>query len=127
MLTEEKTRLNTIDLEARVKEYLEAFHARDLDRCMASFAGDAIIHFHTSTFSGRDELAGWHQERFEADLRMERMEAMSTEGDTVTIEASATSKRLRAWKLNTVSGIMTVRFAQDRIQELRFGVSLDFW
>lgn len=127
MLTEEQTQTPTIDLEARVKEYLDAFHKHDMDRCMAAFAGNAVIHFHTSTFSGHAELLEWHKERFDADLRMERMEAISTEGDTVTVEASATSKRLRAWKLNTVSGIMTVRFANGLIQELRFGVSLDFW
>lgn len=125
MLTE--TTANTVDLQSRVREYLEAFHARDLDRCMSAFAGDAVIHFHTSTFSGRDALVEWHKERFVADLRMEKLEAISTRGDTVTVEASATSKRLRAWKLNSVSGSMAVRFADGRIQELRFGVNLDFW
>lgn len=114
-------------LEERVKAYLEAFHARDLDRCLADFAGDASIQFHTSTFQGRDAIIEWHRERFEADLRMERLEDLSVDGDTVTLEGSATSKRLRAWKLNSISGVLEIRFGDGLIRELRFKMKMDFW
>ncbi len=114
-------------LEELVKAYLDAFHSRDLDRCLASFADEATIQFHTSTFQGRSAIVDWHRERFDADLRMERLEDLSIDGDTVTLEGSATSKRLRAWKLNSINGVMEIQFGNGLIRELRFKMKMDLW
>jgi hypothetical protein len=119
--------MTSIDLEGRVRAYLDAFHAREMDNCLGRFSDTAVIHFHNSTFNGLDAIVEWHRERFDADLRMERLEGVSIAGDTVTLEGSATSKRLRAWKLDSVSGTLEVRFKDDLIQELRFGMKLGLW
>ena len=119
--------MNTIDIESRAKEYLEAFEARDMDRCVSFFAPDATIKFQNSAYSGIDAVREWHQERFDADLRMIRLDGISTSGDSVTVEGAATSKRLRAWKLDSVEGAITAQFDSDLIRELSFGVRLGFW
>ncbi len=119
--------MTEIDLQSRVREYLEAFDGRNLDKCLDLYADDAVLNFQNSVYAGRESITDWHRERFEADLRLVRLDNIFTDGETVTLEGVATSNRLRAWKIKSVNGVMTVRFAGDKIQELSFGVKFDLW
>jgi hypothetical protein len=115
------------DLKAIVENYIAAFESRDLEKCVGFYAPDATIEFQNSHFTGADAIRDWHTERFEADLRMVRVDEVAANGNTVTVEGVATSKRLRAWSIPSVNGAMTLTFASDRISKLEFGVRLGLW
>ena len=114
-------------LEDIVREYLQAFEARDLQKCLSFYTDDATVRFQNSVYNGSDGIRDWHNERFDADLRMVRVDNISTSGDVVVIDGVATSKRLRAWKISSISGTMTAHFTSCKIRELEFGVRMDFW
>ena len=103
------------DHEMIVRSYLEAFEARDLGRCLEFFAEDATIGFHLSAFRGARGVADWHRDRFEADARVVRIERMTIEGDRAVVDAVATSRTLRAWKIGGLKGRIEIFFAQGRI------------
>jgi hypothetical protein len=110
--------------EIVVRSYLEAFGARDMQRCLEFFADEATVSFHVSTFKGRQQIEQWHKDRFEADLRLLHLENVSIDGGSVTIEGVITSKRLRAWLINEMSGALTVRVENGKIQSAKFNASL---
>ena len=70
-----------------VGEYLEAFAARDLARCVALFDPNAVVEFLMSSCTGLDEIAGWHADRFAANLRVLRVERVDG-GTPITIQAA---------------------------------------
>jgi hypothetical protein len=119
--------MESVELESRLKEYLAAFEARDLEKCMTFYTKNATVKFQNSTYSGPEGIRDWHRERFDADLRLLRVDDVAIGKDTITLEGVATSKRLRAWKLESVNGAMTVRFNGDKFEELSFGVKLSLW
>jgi len=112
------------DIETKAREYLAAFDARDLDRCMSFYDEDASLNFVYSHFKGKQQIEEWHKARFAADLRMVRMENISVSGNTVVLEGAATSKRLRAWKINSINGTVSAQFEGPKIMELEFSVRL---
>ncbi len=112
------------DLEQKVKSYLEAFDARDLNSCVDHFADDSTLLFQTTTFRGKKQIEQWHKERFHADLRLVRIDEIARRGDTVNVEGVITSKRLRAWLVNELSGAVSLRFESGRIKDVRFSWSL---
>src|ERR1035438_2692909 len=61
------------DLKALAEAYLDAFHKRDLDRCVDFFSDDASIDFNMTAYKGRQNIVEWHKDRFEADLKMLRL------------------------------------------------------
>jgi len=103
------------DLKALAEAYLDAFHKRDLDRCVDFFSEDATIDFNMTAYKGRQAIVDWHKDRFEADLKMLRLNNISVKGDTVTVDGVATSKRLVAWKAKSIAGRVTMRFAEGKI------------
>lgn len=104
------------DLKALAEAYLDAFHKRDLDRCVDFFTDDATIDFNMTAYKGRQAIVDWHKDRFEADLKMLRLNNISVKGDTVTVDGVATSKRLVAWKAKSIAGRVTMRFADGKIK-----------
>ena len=109
---ENKTATQT-DLKALAEAYLDAFHKRDLDRCVDFFSDDATIDFNMTAYKGRQAIIDWHKDRFEADLKMLRLNNVAVKGDTVTMDGVATSKRLVAWKAKSIAGRVTMRFGAD--------------
>jgi len=109
----------TTDLEAIIRAYLDSFDARDLQGCVGYFAEDASIDFQMSPYRGHKAIEQWHADRFGADLRIKRIEAVRVIGDTVTVDAVVSSKRLAAWKMNSLSGRVTVRFESGKIKECK--------
>jgi len=104
------------DLKALAEAYLDAFHKRDLERCMDFFTDDATIDFNMTAYNGRQAITDWHKDRFAADLKMLRLNNISVNGDTVVVDAVASSKRLAAWKVKSISGRITMRFADGKIK-----------
>ena len=98
-----------------VNEYLEAFAARDIPRCLALFDADAVIDFQMSSFNGREEIADWHADRFAANLRVLQVERVRVNGDTVQVDAIVASDRLAAWRIASLRARATLRFVGGRI------------
>lgn len=111
--------VQTTGLEAIVRAYLESFDARDLQRCVEFFAEDAFIDFQMSAYRGHKAIQQWHADRFGADLRINRVESVRVNGDTVTVDAVISSKRLAAWKVSSLSGRVTVRFESGKFKECK--------
>ena len=103
------------DLKALAQASLDAFDAQDLDRCLGFFSDDATIDFNKTVYNGRQAVADWHKDRFAANLKLVRLNNISVKGDTVVVDAVASSKRLAAWKLKSISGRVTMRFADGKI------------
>lgn len=112
------------DLETQARAYLKAFEARDVDQCMAFYLDDASLSFVQSDYKGKEQIEEWHKARFAADLRILRLEKLTVKGNTVVVAAVATSKRLKAWKLNTIRGTVTTVFEGSKIRDVKFGVRL---
>src|SRR5579863_3792876 len=104
------------DLKALAQGYLDAFHARDLDRCLDFFRDDASIDFNKTLYTGRKAITDWHKDRFEADLKLIKTNSITADGDTVVVEGAVTSKRLAAWRVKALSGRVTMRFVDGKIQ-----------
>jgi ketosteroid isomerase-like protein len=112
--TENKAASQT-DLKALAQGYLDAFHARDLERCLSFFTDDATIDFNKTVYSGRQGMTDWHKDRFEADLKLARLNSITVNGDTVVVDGTITSKRLAAWKVKALSGRVTMHFENGKI------------
>ncbi|MCB0199915.1 MAG: nuclear transport factor 2 family protein [Anaerolineae bacterium] len=113
-----------------VQTYLDAFAARDLAACLEHFAQTATILFAGGVYRGREAIEDWHKERFKADLRLLYLEDIRVEGDVVVVEAVATSKRLRLFKIDNLSGLVTLRLDQNQIIEAEFGLRMnnpEYW
>ncbi|MGA2738223.1 MAG: nuclear transport factor 2 family protein [Bryobacteraceae bacterium] len=104
------------ELKALAEAYLDAFHKRELDRCVEFFSDDAAIDFNMTAYKGRQAIIDWHKDRFEADLKMLRLNNITVKGDTVTVDGVATSKRLVAWKAKSIAGRVTMRFVDGKIK-----------
>src|SRR6266567_2502922 len=97
-----------IDLKALTQAYLDAFHARNLDRCLELFTDDPVIDFNKTMYNGRKAVTDWHKDRFEADLKLVKTNSITEEGDTVVVDGAVASKRLAAWRVKAVSGRVTM-------------------
>jgi uncharacterized protein (TIGR02246 family) len=106
-------------LQALVEEYLTALREQQLDKCLSLFAEDATIEFQAGVFKGPAAIEEWHRDRFAAGFEIVDVERMTVDGDTVTVEAAIASARLRAWKINRLSGRATIGFEKGRIKEAR--------
>lgn len=104
------------DLKALAQAYLDAFDAQDLERCLGFFSDDASIDFNKTVYNGRQGVTDWHKDRFAANLKLVRLNSISVNGDTVVVDAVASSKRLAAWKVKSISGRVTMRFADGKIK-----------
>jgi len=104
------------DLKALTQAYLDAFHARDLERCLEFFTDDAVIDFNKTLYSGRQAITEWHKDRFDADLKLVKLNSITADGNTVVVEGAIASKRLAAWRVKAVSGKVTMRFLDGKIQ-----------
>lgn len=111
-------------LAAIVQNYFKALDDRDLTRCLEFFAEDATIKFQSGVFKGKQAIAEWHKDRFEADLRLLKLNKIETRDDQVHVEGVVTSKRLKAWKINKLSGKATFTFENGKIMKTEFGMRI---
>jgi len=104
------------DLKTLAQSYLDAFHAHDMDRCLNFFTDDATVDFNKTMYSGKQGITDWHKDRFEADLKMVKMNSITVKDDTVVVDGAVTSKRLAAWRLKSLSGRVTMKFENGKIK-----------
>lgn len=107
------------DLEALTREYLAAFDARDLEKCLTFFDDGATIDFQNVEYEGRESIAEWHQERFQANLRLNKIDNVRVKGNTVTVDAVASSDRLAAWKISSLKSRIEAKFEDGKIREVK--------
>jgi ketosteroid isomerase-like protein len=107
------------ELRALADAYLAAFEARDIDRCLGFFADEASIDFQSGLYEGREGVRQWHQDRFDANLRVARIESVTTSGDTIVVDVVVTSDRLAAWKIQGLSGRITMRLENGLIRHAK--------
>lgn len=115
---------NQNNLEETVKGYIQAIEDRDLETCVGLYHDDAQIKFHLGHYAGRQDIERWHKDRFDADMHIVRVDSIKTDGDTVVVKGAATSKKLKAWKINDLAGSMTISFQDGKIKEVKFGMRL---
>ena len=111
--------MQEIDLEAVVQGYLQAFEERDLSTCVGFFADDAMIDFQIAVFRGRQEIEEWHKARFAAGASVVDVDRVTVQGNKAIIEGAMTSHRLKALRLDRLSGKATLLFEQGQITEAR--------
>ena len=68
-----------------------------------------------------------HRERFDAALRLLRVDDVAFGEDTVNLEGVATSKRLRAWKLDSVNGIVPIGSKWEPVRRVELRMKLGLW
>ncbi len=112
------------DLEAITREYLAAFDARDIDRCLSFFTEDATIDFQNVEYEGTESIREWHDERFKANLRLSKLENVKVKGNSVTVDAVASSDRLAAWKIGSLKSRIEAKFEGEKIQEAKLSARI---
>ena len=112
------------DVQTIVRTYLQALDARDLSRCVDFFTDDATIEFQSGIFQGKQAIEEWHKMRFAVDFRVISIDGMRTQGDLVIVDAVATSKRLKAWKIKKLSGRVTLLLQHGKIRNAKFGIRM---
>ena len=105
------------DLKALAQAYLEAFDARDIERCMAFFTDESSVDFNTTVYTGRQAIEAWHKDRFDANLKMVNLKSVTVKGDTVQVDGTVSSKRLAAWRIKQLNGRVTMRFVDGKIRQ----------
>lgn len=123
MIGEPKARTPDGDLRTVVQAYLDAFERRDLQRCAEYFADDATITWVGGMYQGKAAIEQWHTDRFAANVRIIRLDEIRTENKTVTVDAVVTSDRLKAWRISSLGGRVTLAFGEDgKISKTSFGL-----
>lgn len=106
-----------VDYKSLVKGYLDAFDARDIEKCMEYFTEDSSIDFQNTIYKGLEQVRDWHKDRFEADLRLTKLEGMLVKGATVRVDCVAASNRLAAWNVKALPGRLTIKFEGEKMKE----------
>ncbi len=112
--------MQTLNAQDVVQSYLDAFGAQDLARCVDLFCDDATLFAPPVTYQGKQALEDWHRARFNANARIVRIDDVSAQDDVVTVQGAITSKRLKAWRINTLAGRATFKMRGDKIADVRF-------
>lgn len=110
----------TVDVKPLVLDYLKAFDARDLPRCLSFCNEDATFHFLWRTFRGMKGMEKWHRDRFDADLRVTRVDDITIAGNTVHVDVIVTSNRLKARKLNQLGARITLKLERGALADVKF-------
>ena len=109
-------------LQKVVKDYFEAFEARDLSRCLDFFCDDAELHFATGRFPGEKAIEQWHKDRFKGGMRLVEIEDIEVKDDTVIVHVVVTSPKLKLFRIDNFRGIGTFVIDQDKFKQVRMGL-----
>lgn len=96
--------MQTVNAQDVVQHYIDAFSARNLAGCMDLYDEQATLTAGPAKHRGKKDLEEWHQARFDANMRVMRIDDMYSDGDTVTVEGTVTSDRLKAWRVGKLTG-----------------------
>lgn len=108
------------DIQEMMKAYLEAFEARDLERCMEYFDPEATLDWQIGVYQGASSIEQWHKDRFGADLKITQVEGIQVTGQRVAMNLVVTSKRLKAWRLKRLKGHVDVEVEDGKIKKMKF-------
>ncbi|HZS92251.1 MAG TPA: nuclear transport factor 2 family protein [Chloroflexota bacterium] len=110
------------DAPAVIRDYMDAFAARDLPRCLEMYEADASIEYGPARYQGAKALEDWHRARFNADLKVVRIDDIEVDDNIVTIAGVVTSKRLKLWRITNLSGRARFHLHEGKIREVSFGL-----
>lgn len=108
------------ELEGTIQEYMKAFEARDLARCLEFYSENATISFQDAIYRGRQAMEEWHNERFLADLKILDIDYVRAEDNEVIVDVVVSSNTLKEWNINRLNGTIAFHFQQGRIDEATF-------
>ncbi len=103
-----------------INTYLKAFERGELEQCMECFDPDATVEWLMGEYRGKESIEEWHKDRFAAGLKILRVDGMTIDGDVATVRVTVTSKRLAAWRMPSLGGIVTVKFQDGKIHGTKF-------
>ena len=106
-------------LKKVLDDYIEAFEARDLERCLAFFHEDAHLQIATGHFPGIKQIEQWHKDRFKGGMRLVEIEDMQSEGNTLIVNAVVTSPRLKLVRIKDLRGTGTFVIQEGKFKEYR--------
>ena len=106
-------------LKKVLDDYIEAFEARDLERCLAFFHEDANLKFATGHFPGIKQIEQWHKDRFKGGMRLVEIEDMEFQGNTLIVNAVVTSPRLKLVRIKDLRGTGTFVIEEGKFKEYR--------
>ena len=112
--------MQEIDRQTDAEAYLKAFDERDLSQCLDFYDQDAVLHFMTGIYRGKEAIEEWHKDRFAADLRVAKLEDIEARDDAVIVHAIVTSKKLKAFMINKLGATVSLHFQDSKIKEARF-------
>lgn len=118
-MTETQQPQSLDNLEGLTQQYLAAFEGRDMEKCMSFFDESSVIDFHMGVYKGLKSIQSWHQDRFAANLRLMQIESMQVNDATVTVDATASSNRLLAWKIKSVAGRLVIQYCEGKIRHAK--------
>ena len=108
--------------EQLVKDYFNAFEARDLSKCIHFFQEDAILHFATGKFPGKKAIEQWHNDRFKGGMKIVEIEEVEVQDNTVIVHAVVTSPKLKLVRIDDFRGTGTFLIHQNKFKEVRMGL-----
>ncbi len=112
-------------IQAVVQDYVDAFSARNLQRCVDLYGEQATLEYGAASYQGKKVLEDWHKERFANDLQIVSINDVTVDGDTVTVEGVITSKRLKAWRIGKLSGRATFLVRDGKIVNVHMSPRTD--
>jgi hypothetical protein len=110
------------DLKSVVSDYIAAFQERDMEKCLSYWHENAEIDFVMGTYRGMNDIEQWHQDRFNADMRVLQVQSIEVQDDRATVDVVATSKVARIWRMNSVEGRINLKFKAGKINHAKFGL-----
>jgi hypothetical protein len=118
--TEQNVTLDQGESAAFVQSYFDAFAAHNLAACVDAYRDDATLHFVAGVYNGKSAIEEWHRERFAAELKILRIDAITSDRDAVTVDLVVASKRLQFFRLSSLAGRGVLRLDGGKIKEARF-------
>ncbi len=114
--------MSVTDAEAGefVRAYLDAFSSRNLDQCVSFYQSNAGMTFGPVHIQGMNELTRWHQARFAANASVVQIDEVSVDNDVIRVQGKMTSKRLKTWRIHTISGVGEFTVKDGKVSEVRF-------
>lgn len=103
-----------------IENYLKAFERCEVEQCVDYFDPDATLEWMMGEYSGRESIEEWHKDRFAAGLKVLRIDGIGVNGDIVTVKVTVTSKRLAAWRMPSLGGIVTATVHDGKIHHTKF-------
>jgi hypothetical protein len=112
------------DLETITKNYISAFQERDLERCLSFFSENGAVDFQDVEYEGRQALEDWHKERFQANLKIDKIDSVKVKGEKVTVDCVVSSDRLSSWKVKSLKSRIEATFEGEKIQQAKLSARM---